>query len=66
MMISTSKENVIQTANRIRPKLTNDLKLTARPILRYLVDNYGVNIMTYKEVERDYNISSFLLNQLNQ
>ena len=66
MMISTSKENVIQTANRIRPKLTNDLKLTARPILRYLVDNYGVNIMTYKEVERDYNISSFQLNQLTQ
>ena len=66
MMISTSKENVIQTANKIRPILTNNLKLTARPILRYLVDNYGVNIMTYKEVERDYNISSFQLNQLTQ
>lgn len=66
MMISTSKENVIQTANKIRPILTNNLKLTARPILRYLVDNYGVNIMTYKEVERDYNISSFQLNRLTQ
>lgn len=66
MMISTSKENVIQTANKIRPILTNKLKLTARPILRYLVDNYGVNIMTYKEVERDYNISSFQLNRLTQ
>ena len=32
MMISTSKENVIQTANKIRPILTNNLKLTARPI----------------------------------
>ena len=42
MMISTSKENVIQTANKIRPILTNNLKLTARPILKYLVDNYGV------------------------
>lgn len=66
MMISTSKENVIQTANKIRPILTNKLKLTARPILRYLVDNYGVNIMTYKEVERDYNINSFQLNRLTQ
>lgn len=66
MMISTSKETVIQTANKIRPILTNNLKLTARPILRYLVDNYGVNIMTYKEVERDYNISSFQLNRLTQ
>lgn len=66
MMISTNKENVIQTANKIRPILTNNLKLTARPILRYLVDNYGVNIMTYKEVERDYNISSFQLNRLTQ
>lgn len=66
MMISTSKENVIQTANKIRPILTNNLKLTARPILKYLVDNYGVNIMTYKEVERDYNISSFQLNRLTQ
>lgn len=66
MMISTSKENVIQTANKIRPILTNNLKLTARPILRYLVDNYGVNIMTYKEVEKDYNISPFQLNRLTQ
>lgn len=66
MIISTSKENVIQTANKIRPILTNNLKLTARPILKYLVDNYGVNIMTYKEVERDYNISSFQLNRLTQ
>lgn len=65
MMIST-KEKVIQTANRIRPLLTDELKLTARPILTYLVNDYNVNIMTYKEVERDYHIGQYKLRGLTQ